>query len=84
MDRLNYFIGKLWTFISTFHPLAFATIIIVSGLVFFIIKRTIQKYKPQSKDVNLLAIVLTIFVGLPILGLILYFILGELFKNQQF
>lgn len=84
MDRLTYFIGKLWTFVTTIHPLTYLTIFIAVGLLFILTKRTIQKYRPQTSKQNAVAATLTIFVGLPILGLILFFIVGLILKDQPF
>jgi hypothetical protein len=84
MGRLTYFINKLWTFVTTTHPLTYLTLFIVSIILFFIIKRTIQKFSPKTSRKNVVAATLTIFVGLPILGLILYFIVGLLLKDQPF
>jgi hypothetical protein len=84
MDRLTYFISKLWTFVSTIHSLTYLTIFVVAGLLFLITKRTIQKYRPQTSSQNAVAATLTIFVGLPALGLILLFIVGLILKDQPF
>lgn len=84
MDRLTYFITKLWTFVSTIHPLTYLTVVIVAGLLFFITKRTIQKYRPQTSSQNAVAATLTIFIGLPALGLILLFIVELILKDQPF
>ena len=84
MDRLTYFIGKLWTFITSFHPLTCLAIFIVGGLMFFIIRRTLQPYSPRTSTVNILAATLTIFIGFPLLGLILLFIFWLLLKDQPF
>jgi hypothetical protein len=84
MDRLTYFINKLLTFVTAIHPLTYLVIFIVSGLLFFITKRTIKKFRPQTSNQNAIAATLTIFVGLPVLGLILLFIVGQLLKNQPF
>jgi hypothetical protein len=84
MDRLTYFINKLWTFASTIHPLNFLALIIYSGLLFFVIKWAIQKLTPQTSKQNLVAATLTIFIGLPVSELILYLIVGFLLKDQPF
>ena len=84
MDRLTYFINKLWNFVTTIHPLTYLTLFIVSGLLFFLTKWTIQKFRPQRSNQNAVAATLTIFVGLPVLGLILLFIVGQLLKDQPF
>jgi len=84
MERLTYFINKLWTFVTTTHPLTYLSLFIVSGILFFIIKWTIQKFRPQTSRQNIFAASLTIFVGLPVLGLFLYFIVGLLLKDQPF
>ena len=84
MDRLTYFIGKFWTFVTSFHPLTLLTIFIVGGLMFFIIRQTLLPHSPRTRTVNILAATLTIFLGLPLLGLILLFIFGLLLKDQPF
>jgi hypothetical protein len=84
MDRLTYFISKLWTFVATIHPLTYLTIFVVAGLLFLINKRTIQKYRPQTSSQNAVAATLTILLGLPVLGLILLFIVGQILKDQPF
>ena len=84
MDRLTYFINKLWNFVTTIHPLTYLTLFIVSGLLFFLTKWTIQKFRPQRSNQNAVAATLTIFVGLPVLGLIPLFIVGQLLKDQPF
>ena len=84
MDRPIEFISKIWTFVSTIHPHTYLTLSIVGGLLFFITKRTIQKFRPQTSRPNAVAAALTIFVGLPALGLILLFIVALLLKDQPF
>lgn len=80
MNGLTYFINKLFIFVTSIHPLTYLVLFIVSGLLFFIIKRTIQKFRPQTSNQNAIAAALTIFVGLPVLGLILLFIVELLLK----
>lgn len=84
MERLTYFLSKLWTFVSTIHPLIFLTILIVSGLLFFVSKRTIQKLRPQTSSQNLVVFAVTVFIGLPFLGLILLLIVDLNLKDQPF
>ena len=84
MERLIYFFDKLWTFVVTINPLSYLTLFIVSGILFFIFKWTIQKIRPQTIRKNLVAVTLTILVALPILGLLLYLIVGLVLKDQQF
>ncbi len=84
MNKLTYFIGKLWTFITSFHPLTCLAIFIVGGLMFYIIKQTIQPYTPRTRTANIVAATLTIFLGFPALGLILLFIFWLLLKDQPF
>ncbi len=84
MERLTYFLSKLWTFVSTIHPLIFLTILIVSGLLFFVSKRTIQKLRPQTSSQNLVVFAVTVFIGLPFLVLILLLIVDLILKDQPF
>lgn len=79
-----YFINKFWIFVSTIHPLSYITIIVIIGLLFFITKLTIKKFRPQTSKLNIVAISLTVFLELPILGLIIYLIIDQLLKNQPF
>ena len=44
----------------------------------------IQKLRSQPRKQNAVALTLTIFVGLPILGLILFLIVGQILKDQPF
>lgn len=84
MDRVIYFIEKLWTFFITIHPLTYLILIILTGFLFVMSKWTIQKLRPQTIKQNTVAVTLTIFVGLPVVLLILYFIFGLYLKNQPF
>ncbi len=60
------------------------TLSIVGRLLFFITKRTIQKFRPQTSRPIAVAAALTIFIGMPALGLILLFIVALLLKVQPF
>lgn len=84
MDRQTYFVNKFWTFATTIHPLTYLIFLIALGLLFLFPKWTIQKYRPQTIRKNIVAASLTIFLGLPVLGLILFSIVGLLLKNQPF
>lgn len=84
MNRLIYFINKLWTFITTQHPLSYLALFIISGLLFFMIKWIIKKIRPQTSRQSLVAVTLTIFIGLPVFGLVILFIIGQLLKSQPF
>lgn len=84
MERLIYFTNKLWTFILSIHPLTYLIIFIISGLLFYFAKKAIKKYKPHTTNINIIATSLTIFVGLPILGLFLLFIVWLYLKDQAF
>jgi MFS superfamily sulfate permease-like transporter len=84
MDRLLYFINKLWTYATTIHPLTYLFFLISLGLLFFISEWTIQKLRPQTNKQKIVAAALTIFIGIPVLGLILVFIVELLLKDQPF
>lgn len=84
MDRMMHFINKLWVFAASFHPLTYFILFIFSVLLFSFIQCTIQKFRPQTSKQNTVAATLTIFVGLPILGLILILLVGLYLKDQPF
>jgi hypothetical protein len=84
MEILIYFTNKLWTFILSIHPLTYLITFIISGLLFYFTKKVIKKYKPHSTNTNIIATSLTIFVGLPTLGILLLFIIWLYLKDQAF
>lgn len=53
-------------------------------VLFYLSKWAIQKFRPQTSNQNIFAAIITIFVGFPVLGLILFFIVELLLKNQPF
>ncbi len=84
MDGLKYFVNKLWTSTMTIHPLTYLIFLIALGLLFLFAKWIIQRIRPQTISKNLVAAALTIFVGLPIIGLIMFLMVGLLLNNQPF
>lgn len=75
IEKAIYFTDKLWIFITSLHPLDYVLFFLVSGLLFFIIKRFIHKWWPNKIGQNWIAAIFTIFIGLPVLGLILFFLM---------
>jgi len=76
--------NKLWHFFTSIHPLTCLILIIISMVLFYLSKWAIQKFRPQTSNQNIFAAIITIFVGFPVLGLILFFIVELLLKNQPF
>lgn len=84
MNKLSYFINKIWTFAVTIHPLTYIVLLVISVIMFFLFKKRIQKFRPQTNYQNTITILLIVFFGLPILGLLLLFIVSQILNNQQF
>lgn len=81
MDRLIYFMNKLWTFVFEGHPLAF---FIFCVILYLNVKWVIQYKKPQISKKNVGVIIVGAFLGFTILALIMIFIIGLLLKDQPF
>jgi len=84
MEKLWYFIKKFVNAIFDIHPITFIVIIILVLIMFFVSKKMLKKYSENSKYLNVKSILFSIFIGLPIIGLIFYFIIAQTLNNQPF
>jgi hypothetical protein len=75
IDKAIYFAEKLWIFITSLHLLDYVLFFVIYGLLFFITKRFIHKWWPNKTGQNWIAAIFTIFIGLPVSGLIMFFLM---------
>lgn len=84
MNNLPHFTEKIWTFVATIHPLVYVLLMLTATGLFFATKNLLETFRPKWKRNNTIAIALTIFLGLTVVGLILYFIFGSMIRDQSF
>jgi hypothetical protein len=84
MNRIEYFINKLWTLITSIHPLSYLMLFVVLSLFYLIFRELLVKYRPVTKSKNAVSFALTLTIGLPIIALTIYFIGWLILKDQLF
>ena len=84
MNRLGYFINKLWVLLTTIHPISYLILFIVSGVIYFAIRRLIFHYRSQTKNTTAISIALMLLIALPVVALLLFIIVSLLLNNQPF
>ena len=84
MKKIDYFINKLWIFITSFHPMSYLTLFVMTGILYLIFRKLILLFKPQLKNKNVISMTLVLTIGLPLIFLTIYFIIWLLLRNQQF
>ena len=84
MSKIDYFINKLWIFITSFHPMSYLTLFVMTGILYLILRKLILLFKPQLKNKNVISMTLVLTIGLPLIFLTIYFIIWLTLRNQQF
>ncbi len=84
MDRIEYFINKIWNVAIGMNSIVYILILISMTILFFITRYLIQKLRPNTKWLNFKASVIAIIVGPITLFAILYVIGLILLRNQPF
>ena len=84
MDKIDYFINKLWIFITSFHPMSYLTLFVMTGILYLIFRKLILLFRPQLKNKNVISLTLVLTIGLPLIFLTIYFIIWLSLRNQQF
>ncbi len=84
MESLKHFLDKFWNSLLDIHPLTYLVFFIVSLFTYLLINLILRKYSPEKKRLNLKSGILSIFVGLPIVGLLFYLIIFLILYNHSF
>lgn len=84
MNRMIYFVNKIWNVATDMHPIVYILIFISTTILFFVTKYMILKYIPNTKWLIFKAGIIALIVG-PIVFLgVLYVFVLILSKNQPF
>lgn len=84
MNKIEYFLSKLWIFITSFHPLSYLMFFVVTGILYLIFGKLVLTFRPQLKNKNLISMTLVLTIGLLLIFLTIYFIIYLTLRNQQF
>lgn len=84
MDSLNNFFSKFGNSLMEIHPLTYGVFFGTALVIFFILREVLKKYSPKGKKLSLRSGLLTIFVGLPVIGILSYLIIFLILYKQPF
>jgi hypothetical protein len=84
MRRLVYFFEKFFNAVFHIHPLSFIFLMVVTFLIYLLARKFVNEDLSVKKHTALFAFGITVFIGLPIVGLILYLIIMVVLLDQPF
>jgi len=84
MDRIEYFINKIWNVATGMNPIIYILILITMTVLFFITKFIVKKFRPNTKWLNYKAGLIAFILGPIVFFGIIYIVFLILLKDQPF
>ncbi|SDL84546.1 hypothetical protein SAMN04488034_11715 [Salinimicrobium catena] len=84
MDRIIYFFDKLVNALSDISVLIYLVLFFLAIILTFLFNQFLKKFYPSISRKNLKSVAAAIFIGLPIIGLIIFVFISIMLDRSDF